>query len=86
MTDKLKFIIVAKEETVKSPNIFNRIIKDFKKFFHLEEYKKLRGNFTYVITQHHENIILMLQNSIDINKDILASSNIKFFYKPTSQD
>ncbi|GAA5252971.1 hypothetical protein KNCP2_12590 [Candidatus Rickettsia kedanie] len=86
MTDKLKFIIVAKEETIKSPNIFNRIIKDFKKFCPLEEYKKLKGNFTCVITQHHENIISMLQNSIAINKDILESSYIKFFYKPTSQD
>ncbi len=90
MTDKLKFIIVAKEETVKSPSIFNRIIEDFKKFFPLEEYKKLKGNFTCVITQHnennHENIISMLQNSIASNKDILESSKIKFFYKPTSQD
>nr|WP_246437991.1 hypothetical protein [Rickettsia tillamookensis] len=90
MTDKLKFIIVAKEETVKSPSIFNRIIEDFKKFFPLEEYKKLKGNVTCVITQHnennHENIISMLQNSIASNKDILESSDIKFFYKPTSQD
>ncbi|WCR56766.1 MAG: hypothetical protein PG979_000823 [Rickettsia asembonensis] len=90
MTDKLKFIIVAKEETVKSPSIFNRIIEDFKKFFPLEEYKKLKGNFTCVITQHnennHENIISMLQNSIASNKDTLESSDIKFFYKPTSQD
>ncbi|MCC8419162.1 MAG: hypothetical protein LN590_06475 [Rickettsia endosymbiont of Glossina mortisans submortisans] len=90
MTDKLKFIIVTKEETVKSPSIFNRTIEDFKKFFPLEEYKKLKGNFTCVITQHnennHENIISMLQNSIASNKDILESSEIKFFYKPTSQD
>ncbi len=28
----------------------------------------------------------MLQNSIASNKDILESSDIKFFYKPTSQD
>ncbi|CEO16560.1 hypothetical protein RMONA_00690 [Rickettsia monacensis] len=90
MTDKLKFIIVAKEEPIKSPSIFNRIIEDFKKFFPLEEYKKLKGNVICVITQHnennHENIIPMLQNSIASNKDILESSNIKFFCKPTSQN
>ncbi|AFC71587.1 hypothetical protein MC5_06745 [Rickettsia australis str. Cutlack] len=78
--------LVQMTDKLKSPNIFNRIIKDFKKFFPLEEYKKLKGNFTCVITQHHENIISMLQNSIAINKDILESSDIKFFYKPTSQD
>ena len=90
MTDKLKFIIVAKEESIKSPSIFNRIIEDFKKFFPLEEYKKLKGNVICVITQHnennHENIIPMLQNSITSNKDILESSDIKFFCKPTSQN
>ncbi len=90
MTDKLKFIIVAKEESIKSPSIFNRIIEDFKKFFPLEEYKKLKGNVICVITQHnennHENIIPMLQNSIASNKDVLESSDIKFFCKPTSQN
>lgn len=90
MTDKLKFIIVAKEETVKSPSIFNRIIEDFKNIFPTEEHKKLKGNVICIITQHnennHENIIPMLQNSIAINKDILEFSDIKFFYKPTSQN
>ena len=96
MTDKLKFIIVAKEETVKSPIIFNRIIEDFKNIFPTEKHKttekhkKLKGNVICVITQHnennHENIIPMLQNSIAINKDILEFSDIKFFYKPTSQN
>ncbi|MEG8230011.1 hypothetical protein O6R16_02845 [Candidatus Rickettsia tasmanensis] len=63
MTDKLKFIIVAKEETVKSPSIFNRIIEDFKNILPTEEHKKLKGNVICVITQHnennHENIIPM---------------------------
>lgn len=90
MTDKLKFIIVAKEETVKSPIIFNRTIEDFKNIFPPEEHKKLKGNVICVITQHnennHENIISMLQNSIAINKDILEFSDIKFFHKPTSQN
>nr|WP_245207584.1 hypothetical protein [Rickettsia fournieri] len=55
MTDKLKFIIVVKEETVKSPSIFNRIIEDFKNIFPTEEHKKLKGNVICVITQHNEN-------------------------------
>ncbi|BDU60250.1 hypothetical protein FLA4_06600 [Candidatus Rickettsia kotlanii] len=42
ITDKLKFIIVAKEKTVKSPNIFNRIIEDFKKYFSYRRTRKIK--------------------------------------------
>ncbi|MEY4464367.1 MAG: hypothetical protein RLZZ81_1338 [Pseudomonadota bacterium] len=90
ITNKLNFILILEEGTVEAPVGFNNILTSFKNIFPIKEHTKLKGNVMCVITKYHENnhdkIILILQNSITTNNDILTLSDIKFFYKPTSQN